>query len=212
MKLLWTGLLGLVGLLSVASLPTIGLAATILGGEVYQDQEQVYPEGASLDAVITDMTSSQKWNKVTQWMHAHSFRRISGNLASHNVTSNGGTTRTSMVPFKNDATHHGAIAVEGRIVASNGQTTEAWLIWEFWKAGDTVEGNTYVLNGNNFDPDTQMNRSFSQFANCVTLGCGTAAGGCFIGNIIDAEAGFAPCYVAWCGGTIGACGLWALFG
>jgi len=116
-----------------------------------------------------------------------------------------------MVPFKNDATHHGAIAVQAKAFDGNGQPVEAWLIWEFWRVGDGVDGTTYVLNGNSFEPDTGANKSFRLFAACVTLGCGTAAGACFIGNIIDGETGFAPCYVAWCGGALGACALCALF-
>jgi len=211
MKRSWVSLCRFAAFLAVALAPNHGWAIPYPGGDLDLRQEQVYPQGASLDAVIADMTSNQKWNKVSQWMHARNFRRISGDLASHNQSSNGGATRTSMVPFKNDATHHGAIAVEVKGFDGTGHPIEGWLIWEFWKVGDAVDGNTYVMNANGFDPDTQMNRSFQQFAACVTQGCGTAAGGCFIGNIIDGETGFAPCYVSWCGGAIGFCAFCAIF-
>ena len=46
-----------------------------------------------------------------------------------------------------------------------------------------------------------------QWATCYLAGCGLAASACAIANIIDAEAGWLPCFVSWCGGSFVVCGV-----
>jgi hypothetical protein len=54
-------------------------------------------------------------------------------------------------------------------------------------------------------------RYATQWARCYLGGCGTSIGACAIANVIDGEAAFLPCAVAWCGGSFVFCGASYLY-